>query len=452
MTTRLRQDLRWITREGSSYCVMAGAGESSLSPFVLAAGHSALASGQITTVPLFLGALLQNLAPWALGKVGSVRRWSVAMVTLQALCLLALGLGSTWTSLPLWVIFSLVSLYWAAGWSVGPAWNTWMDSVVPSRLRARFFSQRNAFCQFVQWTTMMTASGVLALGQKSGVALPVFNLLFTLAGCARLLGAYCMSRQSEPLPLPQNYRVLGLESAVRLILDSPKARPLVYMLGAQLSLNLAAPFLVPYLAQQRHLGYGSLMLCLSAATFSKIFVLPRLGRIAHRLGPRRLFQASGVGLALVPLLWLLAPQSLLACLLVQGFTGVCLAAYDLGVTLVYLEAIPAAERTSVLTRFSIFNTLAMMLGSSLGALWLWSLPGAYAGLFLLAGLARLGALQLLSQSGSFTIAGASPMSEPAVGPLRLSHFVLRTRTRLARRRDRSLRRASQREGMRPPRE
>ena len=436
MTSRLRQDLRWITREGSTYCVMAGAGESSLSPYVLAAGHSALASGQITTVPLFLGALLQNLAPWALGKVGSVRRWSVAMVVLQALCLLGLGLGSTFSSLPLWVIFSLVSLYWAAGWSVGPAWNTWMDSVVPSRLRARFFSRRNAFCQLIQWSTMMAASGVLALGQKSGVALPIFNVLFTLAGCARLLGAVCMARQSEPLPLPQNYRVLGLEAALRLILDSPKARPLVYMLGAQLSLHLAAPFLVPYLVQQRHLGYGALMLCLSAATFSKVFVLPRLGGVAHRLGPKRLFWLSGLGLSLVPLLWLAIPQSLLACLAVQGFTGACLAAYDLGVTLVYLEAIPAGERTSVLTRFSIFNTLAMMLGSSLGALWLWSAPGAYAGLFALAALCRLLALRLLALQPQSSTSPPSTGMAPAF--FARNHFVARTHQRYRRERKRSL--------------
>ncbi len=377
---------------------MSGAGDNSLAPFVLAVTGSAVASGQIMTVPKFIGALLQNVAPSALQRLGSMRTWSVAMAVLQGLCLLALGLGAAFTKIPLWAIFALVSLAWAADWAIGPAWNTWMASVVPGRLRARYFSRRLAFCQFIQWSTIMGASAFLYWGERSGIALAVFSLLFVLAGCSRLVGAYCMGQQSEPVPLPADFRVLGIQQSFLKIKANPKARPLLYMLGAQLSLNLAAPFLVPYLVQQKQVGYGSLMLCLAAVTFSKILVLPRLGRLAQGLGPQRLFRWSGIGLALVPWLWLLPGGNLLSFLALQAFTGACLAAYEMAVTLVYLEAIPVADRTSILTRFNLFNTLSMMLGSSLGATLLWVMPsgwGAYAVLFGLASLARIAALKLL---------------------------------------------------------
>lgn len=396
MSNRLRQDLRWITREGGTCCVMQGAAQETLPAFVLAASQSALASGQITTVPMFLGAVLQNLAPWALKWVASVRIWSVAMVAFQGLTLLTLALGSVTGGLSLWAIFALVSLYWAAGWSVGPAWNTWMDSVVPPGLRATFFARRNALCALIQWVTMMLASWVLSQGDRSVLGLStIFCGLFCVAGLARLTGAYCMACQSEPMPLPLNYRVLGFRESFQRIRDNPKAKPLLYVLGAQLSLQLGTPFIFAFLVQQKHLGYGAAMLCLSVAILSKVLVLPHMGRLSPHFGPYRLYRGSGLGLAAISLLWLLPTQSLAYCLLLQALTGVCLAGFELANTLVYLDAIPASDRTSVLTRFALFNTMAGMLGSSLGATLLWFAPD-YRLLFTLAGLARLFSLHLLT--------------------------------------------------------
>lgn len=398
MSNRLRQDLRWITREGATCCVMQGAAQETLPAFVLATSQSALASGQISTVPMFLGAVLQNLSPWALRWVGSVRAWSVVMVVIQGLCLLTLAAGALLGHLPLWAIFGLVSLYWAAGWSVGPAWNTWMDSVVPTRLRAGYFSRRAAQCNFIQWATMMGAAWVLAQGDKASAiwGLPtIFCGLFVMAGVARLTGAYCMARQSEPLPLPANYRVLGFRESFQKIRDNPKAKPLLYVLGAQFTMQLALPFIYPFLVKQKLLGYGAALLCMSAVVLSKVLVLPRLGKVAGKLGPHRLYRGSGLGLAAISLAWLLLPGSNLGlCLLLQAATGACLAGFELANTLVYLEAVPAADRTSVLTRFAIFNTMAGMLGSSLGATLLWFVPN-YALLFGLACVARLAALRLL---------------------------------------------------------
>lgn len=382
---------------------MLGAGESSLSPYLLAAGHSAVSSGLITTVPLFLGALLQNLSPSALKRLGSVRRWSVGMAALQGAILLLLGGGALVGGMPLELIFLLASVYWAAGWSVGPAWNTWMDSVIPARLRARFFARRNAFCMLVQWATMMAGSALLMWGQKQGATQAVFAGLFLVAGLARLYSASCMGQQSEPVPLPPDYSVLTFAQALSKVRGQAKARPLIYMLGAQLSMTLAAPFFVPYLKEVRGIGYGGVMLCIAAAIFSRALILPRLGTIARRTGPRRLFAVSGCGLAVVPLLWLLPGLGLPGFLLLQVVAGAFLACYEMAVTLVYLEAIPVGDRTSVLTRFSVVNTFAMLVGSGLGGVFLTAggnHASAYAALFVLASLARTAALALLREMGT----------------------------------------------------
>ncbi|MBX3168964.1 MAG: hypothetical protein KF760_16265 [Candidatus Eremiobacteraeota bacterium] len=392
---RLHQDLRWITREGGTFCVMAGAALESLPAFVLATSKSALASGQIGTIPMFVGAVVQNLAPAALRWVASVRLWSIAMATIQGLTLLALALGSMLGHMPLWAVFMLVSLYWAAAWSVGPAWNTWMDSIVPARVRATYFSRRTALCNLLQWSTMMLASWMIARGEQHGLAQQIFAGLFALAGCARLAGAYCYAHQSEPIPLPPNFRVLGFRQSLDKIRHNPKARPLLYLLGAQFALQLGAPFVYAFLVQIKHLGYGGAILCMAAGTISKVLVLPRLGKRADQFGSVSLYRGAGLGLAAISLFWLLPFQQLLFCLLVQACAGVCMAAFELANMLVYLEAVPTADRASVLARFAIFNNLAGLLGSGLGGLVLMLAPDNYAALFALASLARVAALKLL---------------------------------------------------------
>ncbi|MBS2033703.1 MFS transporter [bacterium] len=392
---RLHQDLRWITREGGTFCVMSGSALEFLPAYVLALSKSALASGQIGTIPMFVGAVLQNLAPGALRWVASVRLWSMFMATFQGLVLLALAVGSTLGHLPLWSVFTLVSLYWAAAWSVGPAWNTWMDSIVPARVRATYFSRRTALCNLVQWGTMMAASWLLARGQHLGITVPIFASLFAIAGCARLVGVYCYARQSEPVPLPANYSVLGFRQALEKIRKTPKARPLLYLLGGQFALRLAEPFVYAFLVQSKGLSYGAAALCLAAGTICKVTFMPQLGKRADNLGASSLYRGAGLGLAAISLLWLLPIKHLAFCIAVQGCAGACTAAFELANMLVYLEAVPAADRASVLARFAIFNNAAGLLGSALGGAVLTLLPGNYSALFALAALARVAALKLL---------------------------------------------------------
>ena len=392
---RLHQDMRWITREGGSFCVMAGAALELLPAFVLAVSKSAFASGQISTIPKFIGAVLQNLAPGALRWVASVRLWSMFMASIQGVLLLSLAVGFTFGRLPLWAVFTMVSLYWAAAWSIGPAWNTWMDSIVPARVRAAYFSRRTAMCNLLQWGTLMGASWLLARGLSHGVTLPIFACLFAVAGCARLVGVYCYARQSEPIPLPLNYRVLGFRQSLEKIRSNPKARPLIYLLGGEFALRLGEPFVYAFLVQSKGLSLGAAALCLAAGTITKVTVMPRLGKRADQLGSVSLYRGAGLGLAAISLLWLLPIQHLAFCILVQGCTGACIAAFELANMLVYLEAVPAADRASVLARFAIFNNLAGLLGSGLGGLVLMLFPGNYAVLFVLAAFARVSALKLL---------------------------------------------------------
>ena len=83
--------------------------------------------------------------------------------------------------------------------------------------------------------------------------------------------------------------------------------------------------------------------------------------------------------------------------LIQGASGVAQGAWELATFLLFLETIPSAERTSVMTGFFFLNSLAMAAGCLIGAQLLGMTPGpeTYAMVFSVSTALRVGALFLL---------------------------------------------------------
>lgn len=410
--TPLRRDLRLITAEGAAFCVMAAAAQEYFSPFVLALGHSQTSAGLMFVVPIVIASLIQSVAPSGLKWMGSVRRWSVLTVCVQAASLLFLVAAAASGRMSIGLLFLSASLYYAGSYANSPAWNTWMDTVIPRSVRPKFMARRLVICYSIQGVAMLAAGAWLSFGKSHGHELATYASLFVVACAARFAGAWFLSCQSEPVPLPADYRVLGFRAALKVVLESRDARLLIYLLGAQVAYNIGAPFLIPYVMGHLKFSYASFAVLLAVFWLARIVALQFFGSVARRMGPRRMFWVAGTGLVPVSVLWLLFP-SYPALLAIQAANGVLMGIYELAVAMVYLEAIPARDRTSVLSRFNVPQALAMLAGGLLGGLLLRSLGEgalAYGVIFTLCAVARVGALALLARA---TRAPAAPPVVPA---------------------------------------
>ena len=140
---RLRRDLRAISADGAAFSVMVGVGETYLVPFALALGIAAGQASLLATLPVLAGSLLQLVAPAGVRWLGSYRRWVVGCAALQALCFVPLfGAALAGTASPAARCSRVGAAYWGFGMATGPAWNAWVGTIVPARLRARFFARR----------------------------------------------------------------------------------------------------------------------------------------------------------------------------------------------------------------------------------------------------------------------------------------------------------------------
>lgn len=374
---------------------MVGMGENYFAAFALALGIGQAVSGLVTTVPLFLGALLQLISPWAVAWLGSYRRWVVLCAALQGLSFIPLGCAALAGELPAAGLFAVLAVYWGAGMATMPAWNTWVGRLVPTRMRANFFATRTRVCQATLLSGFLLAGVTLQWANRDGVTLLAFAGLFLLAALCRLASAAHLSRQRE-IRLVSNPPLSAAQVFAR-FRHSNEGRLLMYLVAIQAAVQISGPYFTPFMLKQLQLPYAAYAMLIGTSFFAKIVAAPYWGRVAHRFGARRLMWIGGISVIPIASLWLVS-QSFWYLMLVQTLSGICWAAYELAMFLLLFDSIREDERVSVLTGYNLANSAATCVGSLMGGTLLALLGqnhNAYLMVFALSSCCRLATLVLL---------------------------------------------------------
>jgi MFS family permease len=377
--------------------MMVGIGETYLPAFALAAGIGEIAAGLVSTVPLVMGATLQLLAPAGLRRCGSYRRWITLSAFCQATSFLPLVIGSLVGWLPAGLVFLSAALYWGTGLATGAAWNTWIGTLVPSRVRAPYFAWRTRVTQAGIVLGFVVGGVALQLGHSWGRTLDAFALLFLVASVCRFVSVGFLAAQSEPVRPPSGQCFVTLNEFVRRIRTTTEGGLLLYFLAVAFAVQISGPYFNPYMLQQLRFSYAEYVVLVASAYVSRVVTLPALGKFASRFGARKLLWLGGVGIAPLSGAWLFC-DSFAGLIVLQLIVGVFWAAYELSVFLLFLEAIPSDERTGVLTAFNFANAVCTAAGSLLGGAvlaWLGQRPEIYLTLFVGSSFARVAALVLL---------------------------------------------------------
>ena len=420
MTTRaetLRSDLRQMTADGVFYSLMVGLGEVYIPAFALALGHGAAVAGLLATLPLLAGACFQLVTPVAVRRLRSYRRWVVACACLQGLCFLPLAASALAAWGPLAWLLAVASAYWGFGMATGPAWNAWVTTLVPAKLRVRFFARRSRSAQAALLCSLLASGALLELARHRGHELAAFGSLFVLAAWARVLSARCLARQSEDPRAAEAHRALPLRSLPASLRGTGGVRVLAYLLSMQLAAQIAAPYFTPYMLGPLGLGYERFTALIAASFLARIAILPALGRLAQHRGSRFILIAGAIGIVPLPPLWLVSHHFgyLLALQLVSGCAW---AAIEYASLLSFFEGIEERDRASVLSYFNLANATAVAAGSLLGGALLRGLgagESAYPWLFAASSLARLAILPLLGRAGALN-ATSRPSASRTIGP------------------------------------
>lgn len=196
--TRLRSNLRASVLDGGAFSFMVGTGETYLPAFVLAVGLGETTAGMIAAAPMLGGAVIQMISPWGVQWMRSLRRWVVFCAVVQTLSLTPLVYFALRGGAPAALIFAAATLYWASGMALSPAWNTWIGSLVPRRLRAHFFGRRVRVTQGCLLTGLISGGLILHHFAEGRREISAFALLFCTAVVARLVSARFLAGRATP--------------------------------------------------------------------------------------------------------------------------------------------------------------------------------------------------------------------------------------------------------------
>ncbi len=396
---RLRRDLRASLLDGAAFGGMVGFGETYLPAFALAVGLSEMAAGMVSSVPLVAGGVMQLASPMAVRLLRSHRRWVVTCAICQALSFVPLLIAALKGSISTATVLLIAAVYWGAGLATGPAWNTWIGTLVPRSVRPRFFAHRTRVSQASVFAGFLAGGILLQYASAHERGLQAFAALFGIAGLCRLLSAWSLQWHSEPVPVPKNMRQIPWKKVRHHLHASSGGRLLVYLVVVQAAVQMAGPFFTPFMLRKLEFTYGQLVALFSVAFVAKVLSLPVWGRVAKRIGARRLLWIGGIGVVPLSAAWLLS-QHIAWLMVVQITGGVTWAAYELAFFLLFFESIAEEERTSVLTLYNLLNTTAWVAGSLIGGALLISLNTSFNGyllVFALSSVGRLGALALLAR-------------------------------------------------------
>lgn len=395
---RVERDLRSMIGDGIAFSAMVGLGETYVPAFALAVGHGDLVAGLVATLPMLAGAVLQLATPAGVRTLGSHRAWVVACARLQAASLLPLAIWALMGRIPLPWLFAATSAYWAFGMSTMPAWNAWVGTLIPSYLRARFFARRTRYAQASLLAALLVGGAILDRGEQlTGDPTDAFALLLGGAALARLVSARFLARQSERPGLAREQRTLSLAEMRHALRGREAKRVLIYLLGMQVAVQIAAPYFTPFMLGPLGLPYAGFTALVAASFAARIAVLPWLGRLARARGAVWMLRRGALAIVPLPPLWLLS-DSFAYLLLLQVFSGVAWATLELATLLAFFEGLEAEERTSVLTAYNLASAVALALGALLGAAIFQSVgrgPTGFASLFVISSLGRALTLPLL---------------------------------------------------------
>ncbi len=411
--TGLRRDLWISTADASAYSVMVGCGEHYIPAFALALGFGPVATGLTASAPLFVGAVLQLVTPLAVRRMGTNRGWVVATTAVQAISFLPLIWWALRGHAEPWELLIAVSIYWSAGMAGAPAWNAWMGTLIPERMRTPYFAHRSRLGQFAVLAGFVAGGLLLEWGKRRGVLLPTFAVLFSLASGCRLVSTLCLAACRELKPPtaevpPDRHRDPGGEESaragladgwrrVRALAAGPAGTLVTYLWAITFACQFSGAYFSPYMLKDRQFSYLSYMLVVAVSFLARALVLPSLGRLGSRIGSLGLLWLGGLAIAPLTLFWLVS-ANIPYLVGVQVVAGASWAAYELAVVLLFFDTASHRERTGVVTAYNLGHAVAWVSGAACGGLLLRALGedrNAYYAVFVVSAILRVAAIPLL---------------------------------------------------------
>ncbi|MSP13738.1 MAG: MFS transporter [Chloroflexi bacterium] len=343
-----------------------------LSVFLARIGASASTIGLMTSGPALLGVLLYLPGgAYAERQQNLVRLtvWS-ASVSRLAFLLLALApffIGQTtipFVAVALWTLTAIPNALYI------PAWTTVVQQAISPRKRAQFNGTR--------WSLLSVVSSICIVlfgFMLDRIAIPTgYQVVFFISWAASMISLISFSRvKIPPFTSPKRDTLAGASLAqrattfLRLFTESkPFVRYNLATLAFRIAITMPAALYSLYWVDVLNASNTWIGLRGTAGYMTLVLGYAFWGRIANRLGHRRLLMVGGAMFGLYPIFTALtpSPQWLIP---VAVLWGLSISSVDIGLFDMLLEVCPEGRQPTFVAIANLIASLASFIGPLLGA-------------------------------------------------------------------------------------
>lgn len=426
----IRQSLKASTLDGVFASVFTNAtGGVLLTKFLLDLNVSTLQIGLLASIPMVVN-FLQPLGAFLADRMNSRYRYCQAIYGISRLLWLILGLTILFVPISdhfppqnlVYLTLAIIlttNILCALG---GSAWMSWMATIVPKRLRGRYFGLRNSLSSLSSLISVPLMGMIISyypLGPVRGYG--VIVLIGVIMGLISLGFQHFMvdvdpqkQHPTEP-PQPPTMTQIGKPNAATPSysltlgflsqisnLVSKNSNFFIFVLYYDIwmfAINLSMPFFSVYLLKGLHLDVSLVTVYASIQAGTYMIALPLWGRLADRTGNRALILLVGMVVATIPLFWMHAhPNSFTFWVLLpflHCFAGATLAAIDLCNQNLQLALAPIRNQATYFAITSASTGISGALGATTGGLlshFFYQAPNSLLVLFALSSMFMLTAL------------------------------------------------------------
>jgi len=392
---KIEKSLNISIKEGSLASVVNGLGASYLTPYAIALNASSSQIGILNALTNLLPSLIQLKAS-KLPEKFSRKKIVILSVLFQALMFIPIILAGFLFMFNFistaWIIIALITLFYSLGAIAGPAWFSWMGSLVKKDERGRYFAKRNRITGFFGLITMVAGGFALQYFKTAGIVLIGFSILFFISMIVRLISLAFFAKQYEPKLKVHKRDYFTFFQFLKKAKQTPFGRFAWFTTIMKIAVNIGSPFFAVYLLSDLNLGYGWFMgIAVSGALFQILFY-PILGKFSDRFGNIKLLKISSVAIAIIPILYLVSKNPYFLITIPEILNGFGWAGFNLATNNYVYDAVRQEKRSFGITYFNLLNGIGLFIGAGIGSLIaLANVPfmNILLFIFLISGIARL---------------------------------------------------------------
>ncbi|MGQ4649886.1 MFS transporter [Lyngbya aestuarii] len=327
----IRTSLRASTLDGVFATIFSNvAGGVLLSNFLVELDATPIQIGMLSSIPMVVN-LIQPLGAYISDRTKSRHRYCLWIYGISRILwlILVLGIGITsWGNteprqLVQWTL-SVVLVSHILGALGSAPWFSWLATLVPRRLRGRYFGIRNSAASLTNlaclplmglivstWPggSLQGYGAVLSLGIVAGLISLMFQYFMVDVNPQIQKSLACNPTQSannDDLD-PETTKYLPktqLNSQSSILKNSNFLMFLLYFSLWMFAVNLSAPFFNLYMLDTLALDVRWVTLYSSLNAGTHLLMMMLWGKVADRIGNRAILISVGILVALTPLLWL----------------------------------------------------------------------------------------------------------------------------------------------------